>query len=64
MLQAGNSAVIPDGWVMVPSEPTEDMIAAAMNCDDVEFNIDETFCVNFGNIYNAMIAVAPQQEKK
>ena len=26
MLQAGNSPVIPDGYVMVPKEPTEDMI--------------------------------------
>ncbi|CVE44241.1 Uncharacterised protein [Serratia marcescens] len=36
------------------------MIAAAMNCDDVEFNADETFCVNFGNIYAAMLAAAPE----
>ncbi len=26
MLQAGNSPVIPEGYVMVPKEPTEDMI--------------------------------------
>ncbi|ELQ9312436.1 hypothetical protein R3D73_005497, partial [Serratia marcescens] len=44
-----NSQEIPDGWKLVPVEPTEDMIAAAMNCDDVEFNSDETFCVNFDN---------------
>lgn len=62
MLQAGNSPVNTDGWVMVPIEPTDDMIAAAMNCDDVLFNSDESFCVQFGNIYAAMIAAAPQQE--
>lgn len=46
-----NVPVISDGWVMVPVELTDDMIAAAMNCDDVLFNRDESFCVQFGNIY-------------
>lgn len=57
-----NVPVISDGWVMVPVELTDDMIAAAMNCDDVLFNRDESFCVQFGNIYAAMITAAPQQE--
>lgn len=48
------------GWVMVPVEPTDEMIAAAMNCEDVLFNSDESFCVQFGNIYEAMLAAAPQ----
>lgn len=48
------------GWVMVPVEPTDEMIAAAMNCEDVLFNSDESFCVQFGNIYKAMLAAAPQ----
>lgn len=48
--------VAPPGYVMVPKEPTGEMIAAAMNCDDVLFNSDETFCVQFGNIYEAMLA--------
>lgn len=52
--------VIPDGYVIVPKEPTDEMIAAAMNCDDVLFNSDESFCVQFGNIYEAMLAAAPQ----
>ncbi|EPK9797946.1 hypothetical protein LB147_001287 [Raoultella ornithinolytica] len=51
----------PPGYVMVPKEPTDEMIAAAMNCDDVLFNSDESFCVQFGNIYEAMIAAAPQE---
>ncbi|EAV6574199.1 TPA: hypothetical protein G9E81_000555 [Salmonella enterica] len=38
------------------------MIAAAMNCEDVLFNSDESFCVQFGNIYEAMLAAAPKQE--
>ncbi len=60
---AGNSPAIPEGYVMVPKEPTAEMIAAAMNCDDVEFNGDETFCVNFDNIYAAMVEASPQEVK-
>lgn len=45
---------------MVPKEPTDEMIAAAMNCEDVLFNSDDSFCVQFGNIYEAMLAAAPQ----
>ncbi|EDS0914501.1 hypothetical protein GSA22_000658 [Salmonella enterica] len=52
------------GWVMVPVEPTDEMIAAAMNCEDVLFNSDESFCVQFGNIYEAMLAAAPKPEVK
>ncbi|CAI2141071.1 hypothetical protein [Serratia marcescens] len=51
---------VSSGYKFVPVEPTEDMIASAMNCDDVSFNADETFCVNFGNIYAAMLAAAPE----
>ncbi|EHU3537392.1 hypothetical protein KY436_002476 [Salmonella enterica] len=64
MIQAGNSPVIPDGYALVPVEPTDEMIAAAMNCEDVLFNSDESFCVQFGNIYEAMLAAAPQHEVK
>lgn len=55
-----NSPVIPDGYALVPVEPTDEMIAAAMNCEDVLFNSDESFCVQFGNIYEAMLAAALQ----
>ncbi|MEZ4091623.1 hypothetical protein [Salmonella enterica] len=59
-----NSPVTPDGYALVPVEPTDEMIAAAMNCEDVLFNSDESFCVQFGNIYEAMLAAAPQEEVK
>ncbi|EDW0050921.1 hypothetical protein DQ99_002827 [Salmonella enterica subsp. houtenae serovar 40:z4,z24:-] len=62
IIQAGNSPVTPDGYALVPVEPTDEMIAAAMNCEDVLFNSDESFCVQFGNIYEAMLLAAPQQE--
>ncbi|SSN58964.1 hypothetical protein [Klebsiella pneumoniae] len=61
LLQAGKSPAIPDGYVMVPREPTDEMMAAAMNCEDVLFNSDDSFCVQFGNIYEAMLAAAPQE---
>lgn len=58
----GNTPVIPDGYTLVPVEPTDEMIAAAMNCEDVLFNSDESFCVQFGNIYEAMLAAAQKKE--
>ena len=57
MLQAGNSPVTPDGWVMVPKEMTDaigEAIAMQANC-----------CGGIAlDIYDAMLAAAPQQEVK
>ncbi|MBN5318687.1 hypothetical protein JY479_01495 [Serratia marcescens] len=53
---------VPDEFKLVPIVPTPEMIAAAMNCDDVTFTNPETFCVNFGNIYAAMLAAAPEDK--
>ena len=56
MKQPGNSPVIPDGYVMVPKEPTEEMNKAgwaAMNEHDA---INPT--------YRAMLAAALQGDKK
>ncbi|MFL7886651.1 hypothetical protein [Enterobacter pseudoroggenkampii] len=72
MLQGadGNSPVIPDGWVLVPMEPTEEM------CDVGHVGVDVLTGVTDGNeyysidgkdaakVYRAMIAAAPQQEVK
>lgn len=53
--EAGNYPVIPDGWVLVPIEPTEQMImAAGPNCPDA-FDYLRT-------AYKDIIAAAPQQE--
>ena len=46
----GNSPVIPDGWVVVPEEPTHEMLEAG----------DEQFGTY--DVYRRMIAAAPQQE--
>jgi len=48
----GNSPVIPDGWVVVPEEPTHEMLEAG----------DEQFGTY--DVYRRMIAAAPQQEVK
>ncbi|ENA6190821.1 hypothetical protein ABGB79_004141 [Salmonella enterica subsp. enterica] len=52
------------GWVMVPVEPTDEMIAAAMECDDVVFDSKDptAFCVQYREIYCAMVDTAPKQE--
>jgi len=48
----GSSPVIPDGWVMVPEEPTHEMLEAG----------DEQFGTY--DVYRRMLASAPQQEVK
>ncbi|GHM21522.1 hypothetical protein EBZU44_00660 [Enterobacter cloacae] len=50
-----NSPVIPSGWVMVPVEPTPEMINSAM-LDNETGEVAE--------IYELMLAAAPQQEVK
>ncbi|EKS6166886.1 DUF550 domain-containing protein [Salmonella enterica] len=52
------------GWVMVPVEPTDEMIVAAMDSDDVSYNEsdDTVFYVHHREIYKAMLAAAPQPE--
>ncbi|ECJ4438793.1 hypothetical protein CB423_01820 [Salmonella enterica subsp. diarizonae] len=59
-----NSPVIPDGYALVPVEPTDEMIAAAMECDDVVFDSKDPteFCVQHREIYYAMVDAAPKQE--
>ncbi|HCA3617326.1 TPA: hypothetical protein MO359_002394 [Salmonella enterica subsp. diarizonae serovar 61:i:z] len=64
MGQAGNSPVIPDGYTLVPVEPTDEMIVAAMDSDNVTYNEsdDTVFYVHHCEIYKAMLAAAPQPE--
>ncbi|MGM8447301.1 hypothetical protein ACS6GG_04240 [Enterobacter bugandensis] len=47
-----NSPVIPEGWVLVPEEPTHEMLEAG----------DEQFGTY--DVYRRMIAASPQQEVK
>jgi len=48
--QYGDSPVIPDGWVLVPEEPTHEMLEAG----------DEQFGTY--DVYRRMIAASPQQK--
>ena len=48
--QDGDSPVIPDGWVLVPEEPTHEMLEAG----------DEQFGTY--DVYRRMIAASPQQK--
>ncbi|VTN41139.1 DUF551 domain-containing protein [Raoultella ornithinolytica] len=61
MLQAGNSPVIPDGYVMVPKEPTEAMMLHKSGCqhhawDDPDCAMRQTRRL----IWSHMLAAAPQ----
>lgn len=57
--KAGNSPVIPDGWVMVPVELTPDMRAA---WDSAPYTDDDDNDMQAA--YRAMIAAAPQWKVK
>ncbi|HCF8344349.1 hypothetical protein [Klebsiella pneumoniae] len=58
MLQAGNSPVIPAGYVIVPKEPTAEMIWAA------KYVMSSTVgWASFKAVYIAMLAAAPQEVK-
>lgn len=64
MLQAGNSPVIPDGYVMVPKEPTEAMMLHNSGCqhhawDDPDCAMRQTRRL----IWSHMLAAAPQEVK-
>ncbi|CNI68676.1 Uncharacterised protein [Yersinia frederiksenii] len=58
-----NSLVVPEGWKLVPIKPTAEMLASAMECEDVVYDLfdDSVFCVQFDEIYRAMLAAAPQK---
>ncbi|MBY7249195.1 hypothetical protein [Enterobacter roggenkampii] len=66
MLQGadGNSPVIPDGWVMVPVEPTMSQEFAGYRTLTDTGKMSRLMKTRLSNIYRAMIAAAPQQEVK
>ena len=76
-LPSGNSPAIPDGWVMVPVEPTEDMIVNGFESEPDESFSDEreweaydamSGCQQAAHraklCWAAMIAAAPKPEVK
>ncbi|EGQ5310673.1 hypothetical protein D8W77_01300 [Enterobacter hormaechei] len=64
---AGNSPVLPDGWVMVPFEPTAEMISSGITAhfDRSQIQIhDRPAPGPMECAYVAMLSAAPQQEVK
>ena len=65
MLQAGNSPVTPDGYVLVPKEPTEAMMLHKSGCNDHPW--DDPECVMRQTrrlVWAHMLEAAAQQEVK
>ena len=65
--EAGNSPVIPDGWVMVPFEPTAEMISSGITAHFERSQIqihDRPAPGPMECAYVAMLSAAPQQEVK
>ncbi|MCL8080623.1 hypothetical protein [Enterobacter hormaechei] len=62
--EAGNSPVIPDGWVLVPVEPTMSQEFAGYRTLTDTGKMSRLMKTRLSNIYRAMIAAAQQQEVK
>ncbi|HBM7610128.1 TPA: hypothetical protein LZ305_002282 [Enterobacter asburiae] len=63
----GNSPVIPDGWVLVPVEPTAEMLQSGISAHYERNQIqihDRPAPGPMECAYVAMLAAAPQQEVK
>ncbi|MBE5221629.1 hypothetical protein IG608_09140 [Pectobacterium sp. A113-S21-F16] len=58
-----NSPVIPEGWALVPVTADAEMVDAAIVCG-VTRGMDGALYVKYDDIYAAMIAAAPQLERK
>ncbi|EQA6230785.1 MULTISPECIES: hypothetical protein [Enterobacter] len=63
LTEAGNAPVIPDGYALVPIEPTAHMQSAAAGA--IRFETTPINKLWTGNaVYKAMLAAAPKQEDK
>lgn len=61
---SGNSPAIPDGWKLVPVEPTMSQEFAGYRTLTDTGKMSRLMKTRLSNIYRAMIATAPQQEVK
>ena len=52
---------VPDGWKLVPIDPTQEMFDAAFHAPSVGH--PETSGQSYGSIYKAMVSAAPEQQK-
>ncbi|RLM12583.1 hypothetical protein BIY27_11520 [Gibbsiella quercinecans] len=60
-----NAPSAPEGFKLVPIEPTPEMLAAAGDCEDVLWDEveDDLFIVQHRAIYEAMLAAAPGNQE-
>ncbi len=49
--------VVPDGWVLVPREPTEAMLEAGNHARDPRLTVEE----NSRATYRAMLSASPKE---
>lgn len=54
----------PDGWVMVPVEPTDEMVESAWDSDAADYVGEHKRIWQVAVAYRAMIAAAPKQENQ
>lgn len=57
-IEADRAQRVPDGWMLVPVEPTEEMLVAG---DDVLHEAFRDRCIATRTIYDAMLASTPAQ---
>ncbi|MGP8849225.1 hypothetical protein ACT01T_00735 [Enterobacter asburiae] len=62
--RCSNSSVVPDGYVLVPVEPTMSQEFAGYRTLTDTGKMSRLMKTRLSNIYRAMIAAAPQQEVK
>lgn len=53
------SCVVPEGWKLVPLEPTPDMSLNAMMKATIKYRCQDAY----RRVYRAMLAAAPQPEE-
>lgn len=59
--EAGKRDVIPEGWVLVPKVPTEEMLIAGMETPCTAS--DEDWRDDYVDVYKSMLAAAPKGEE-
>lgn len=54
----------PIGWRLVPTNPTEDMLDAALAVHEAREGEDEEFLEEFKRTYRAMLTAAPAKQEE
>jgi len=54
---------VPEGWVLVPAEPTDEMVEAAWDSDAADYVGEHKRIHSLGLAWSAMIAAAPSAQE-